>query len=96
VTGAVGETRLARYHRGMTMTSLRTTWTVCSICRRALALFRVWPIRPLEPSFALVGPRVASRSTLTARLGLGPSTVSTHVACLRDCGLVEGLLSAGR
>lgn len=27
---------------------------------------------------------------LTARLGLAQSTVSAHVACLRDCGLVDG------
>jgi DNA-binding transcriptional ArsR family regulator len=27
---------------------------------------------------------------LTATLGLAQSTVSAHVACLRDCGLVEG------
>lgn len=27
---------------------------------------------------------------LTAELGLAQSTVSAHVACLRDCGLVEG------
>jgi ArsR family transcriptional regulator len=27
---------------------------------------------------------------LTAQLGLAQSTVSAHVACLRDCGLVEG------
>jgi len=27
---------------------------------------------------------------LTARLGLAQSTVSAHVACLRDCRLVEG------
>jgi DNA-binding transcriptional ArsR family regulator len=27
---------------------------------------------------------------LTRRLGLAQSTVSAHVACLRDCGLVEG------
>ncbi len=27
---------------------------------------------------------------LTTRLGLAQSTVSAHVACLRDCGLVEG------
>jgi DNA-binding transcriptional ArsR family regulator len=27
---------------------------------------------------------------LTSRLGLAQSTVSAHVACLRDCGLVEG------
>jgi DNA-binding transcriptional ArsR family regulator len=26
---------------------------------------------------------------LTARLGLAQSTVSAHVACLRDCGLVD-------
>jgi DNA-binding transcriptional ArsR family regulator len=27
---------------------------------------------------------------LTGQLGLAQSTVSAHVACLRDCGLVEG------
>ncbi|GAA4659684.1 ArsR/SmtB family transcription factor [Arthrobacter cryoconiti] len=27
---------------------------------------------------------------LTGELGLAQSTVSMHVACLRDCGLVEG------
>ena len=27
---------------------------------------------------------------LTRELGLAQSTVSAHVACLRDCGLVEG------
>lgn len=27
---------------------------------------------------------------LTVTLGLAQSTVSAHVACLRDCGLVEG------
>lgn len=27
---------------------------------------------------------------LTGELGLAQSTVSTHVACLRECGLVEG------
>lgn len=29
-------------------------------------------------------------SQLTHELGLAQSTVSTHMACLRDCGLVEG------
>jgi len=29
-------------------------------------------------------------SDLTRELGLAQSTVSAHVACLRDCGLVEG------
>lgn len=32
---------------------------------------------------------------LTRALGLAQSTVSAHVACLRDCGLVEGR-SVGR
>lgn len=27
---------------------------------------------------------------LAAELGLAQSTVSAHIACLRDCGLVEG------
>jgi len=29
-------------------------------------------------------------SDLVRELGLAQSTVSTHIACLRDCGLVEG------
>lgn len=29
-------------------------------------------------------------SDLTGELGLAQSTVSAHVACLRDCGLVQG------
>ncbi|MEV8181423.1 MULTISPECIES: metalloregulator ArsR/SmtB family transcription factor [Micrococcaceae] len=29
-------------------------------------------------------------SDLTRELGLAQSTVSAHMACLRDCGLVEG------
>lgn len=34
-------------------------------------------------------------SQLTAHLGLAQSTVSKHLACLRDCGLVESR-AAGR
>ena len=33
---------------------------------------------------------------LTAELGLAQSTVSAHVACLRDCGLVEGRVEGRR
>lgn len=35
-------------------------------------------------------------SALTRDLGLAQSTVSSHVACLRDCGLVEGRMDGRR
>ena len=43
---------------------------------------------PVERAFGVRGEvRV---SDLTRELGLPQSTASMHVACLRDCGLVEG------
>jgi len=33
-------------------------------------------------------------SDLTGELGLAQSTVSAHVACLRECGLVQGRVQA--
>ncbi|MDF2846714.1 MAG: transcriptional regulator [Oerskovia sp.] len=35
-------------------------------------------------------------SELTAELGLAQSTVSSHVSCLRDCGLVAGRMEGRR
>ena len=42
---------------------------------------------------AIVGRLAAGEARvvdLTGQLGLAQSTVSAHIACLRDCGLVEG------
>ncbi|SDR92683.1 DNA-binding transcriptional regulator, ArsR family [Paraoerskovia marina] len=33
---------------------------------------------------------------LTADLGLAQSTISSHVACLKDCGLVDGRMDGRR
>ncbi len=47
-----------------------------------------------DPSRLAVVRRLAEGEArivdLTAQLGLAQSTVSAHVACLRDCGLVQG------
>ncbi|QNI07751.1 winged helix-turn-helix transcriptional regulator [Mycobacterium kubicae] len=47
-----------------------------------------------DPTRLAITRRLASREArvvdLTRELGLPQSTVSTHVACLRDCGLVVG------
>lgn len=47
-----------------------------------------------DPSRLAVVRRLADGEArivdLTAQLGLAQSTVSAHVACLRDCGLVQG------
>ncbi|WOC63444.1 metalloregulator ArsR/SmtB family transcription factor (plasmid) [Paenarthrobacter sp. AT5] len=63
------------------------------------------PCAPLDPAAALfhslsdptrlsIVKRMAGGEVrvgdLTGELGLAQSTVSAHVACLRDCGLVEG------
>ena len=37
-----------------------------------------------------LGDGEARVSDLVAALGLAQSTVSAHIACLRDCGLVDG------
>jgi ArsR family transcriptional regulator, cadmium/lead-responsive transcriptional repressor len=54
----------------------------------AAALFRSLG----DPTRLMIVRRLASRparvTDLTAALGLAQSTVSKHLACLRDCGLV--------
>src|SRR6266498_1023560 len=56
----------------------------------AVALFR----SPADPTRLAIVRRLAEGEArvvdLTHQLGLPQSTVSTHLACLRDCGLVEG------
>ena len=55
----------------------------------AVALFRSLA----EPTRLAIARRLASGEArvvdLTAELGLPQSTVSSHVACLRDCGLID-------
>jgi ArsR family transcriptional regulator, cadmium/lead-responsive transcriptional repressor len=63
--------------------------------RPAVALFRSLA----DPTRLAIVRRLADGEArvvdLTAELGLPQSTVSTHLACLRDCGLVAGRV-AGR
>lgn len=51
-----------------------------------------------DPTRLSIVKRMASGevrvSDLTSELGLAQSTVSAHVACLRECGLVQGRVQA--
>jgi len=72
------------------MTSIVTGTAVGAGLAPAVALFRSLgdPTR-----LAIVHELAAGERRivdLTTRLGLAQSTVSAHVACLRDCGLVVG------
>ena len=58
--------------------------------RPAVALFRSLA----DPTRLAIARRLADGEArvvdLTTELGIPQSTVSTHIACLRDCGLVAG------
>ncbi|GAB4086381.1 metalloregulator ArsR/SmtB family transcription factor [Myceligenerans cantabricum] len=62
----------------------------------AVALFRSLG----DPARLAIMRRLASGEArvaeLTADLGLAQSTVSAHVACLKDCGLVTGRMDGRR
>jgi ArsR family transcriptional regulator, cadmium/lead-responsive transcriptional repressor len=83
---AVRITGLYRYHRDMTMDSTQAVASRAGLAPAA-ALFRSLgdPARLAIVRRLAAGPaRVAD---LTGELGLAQSTVSGHLACLRDCGL---------
>jgi ArsR family transcriptional regulator, cadmium/lead-responsive transcriptional repressor len=90
ITGA-GENSEAdsRYHRPVTITPDGTIPRVVDLSA-AVALFRSLA----DPTrLAIVRELAAGERRvvdLTRKLGLAQSTVSAHVACLRDCGLVDG------
>ena len=63
----------------------------------AVALFH----SPSDPTRLAIATRLARGgearvADLMAELGLAQSTVSAHMACLRECGLVTGRPQAGR
>lgn len=66
-----------------------SSWDACGL-DPAAALFRSLgdPVR-LKIVKRMAGGEVRV-GDLTRELGLAQSTASMHVACLRDCGLVEG------
>ena len=76
-----------RYHRFMTITFVERTDGQLD---PAAALFHSLS----DPTRLSIVKRMAGGevrvSVLTRELGLAQSTVSAHVACLRECGLVEG------
>ena len=78
-----------RYYRRMTIDSVVST-DPCASLDPAAALFHSLS----DPTRLSIVKRMAGGEVrvgdLTAELGLAQSTVSAHVACLRDCLLVEG------
>ena len=77
------------YHRRVTMTASEPDASVVDLSP-AVALFR-----SLGDGTRLAIVHELARGErrvvdLTRSLGLAQSTVSAHVACLRDCGLVDG------
>lgn len=82
-------TGLSRYHRRVTITGASTEAAWRAGLAPAAALFhglgdsaRLALLRRLAEGEARV-------VDLVAELGLAQSTVSAHLACLRDCGLVD-------
>jgi ArsR family transcriptional regulator len=78
------------YHRPMTMTPGRHDPACAVDLSAAVALFRSLA----DPTRLAIVHELAGGEQrvvdLTGTLGLAQSTVSAHVACLRDCGLVDG------
>jgi DNA-binding transcriptional ArsR family regulator len=84
-------TRLCRYHRGVTINQGgRTTIRPVDELAPAAALFRGLA----DPTRLAILRRLTAGELrvvdLTGELGMAQSTVSAHLACLRDCGLVTG------
>ena len=79
---------IGRYHRLVTMIN-ETADDARTGLLPAAALFR----SPGDPArLAIIGHLAAGQARvvdLTRELGLAQSTVSAHLACLRDCGLVD-------
>jgi DNA-binding transcriptional ArsR family regulator len=77
-----------RYHRLMAMIKLDSGDARTGLAPAA-ALFRSLA----DPARLAIIQHLAAREArvvdLTGELGLAQSTVSAHLACLRDCGLVD-------
>lgn len=75
-----------RYHRTMSM----TTEMVDAGLQRGAALFRGLADRKRLAILRHLSHGERRVVDLTRELGLAQGTVSGHLACLRDCGLVSG------
>lgn len=83
--------RIWRYHRHMTINQdVKVSGDTCEQLDPAASLFHSLS----DPTRLSIVKRMAGGEVrvgdLAGELGLAQSTVSAHVACLRDCGLVEG------
>jgi ArsR family transcriptional regulator len=76
-----------RYHRQMTITDAREDIT---ITRGTDALFRSLSDPSRLAIIACLARGEQRVRDLIDQVGLSQSTVSEHVACLKDCGLVRG------
>src|SRR4051794_26435377 len=88
--GSQRQNATSRYHRSMAMIAGGHDPACRADLSAAVALFRgLGDATRLAIVHELAGGerRVVD---LTGVLGLAQSTVSAHLACLRDCGLVEG------
>lgn len=79
-----------RYYRYMAMNSTDGRTATAASLDAAEALFRSLSDSTRLAILRRLADGEARVADLVAQLGLAQSTVSTHLACLRDCGLVEG------
>lgn len=78
------------YHRGMTMDGGEcVTAAIAAGMAPAVALFRSLADETRLRIVQRLATGEARVVDLTGELGLAQSTVSKHLACLRDCGLVD-------
>jgi ArsR family transcriptional regulator len=79
-----------RYHRNMAMDDTEcVTAAIAAGVSPAAALFRSLGDETRLRIVARLAAGEARVVDLTGELGLAQSTVSKHLACLRDCGLVD-------
>lgn len=87
---AAGDHHHWRYHRGMTITMADAGRGFRKELAAAASLFHGLA----DPTRLAIVRRLSTGEArivnLTEQFGLAQSTVSAHVACLRDCGLVDG------
>jgi ArsR family transcriptional regulator len=77
------------YHREMTMNDGCLNAAVAAGMTPAVALFRSLADETRLRIVQRLAAGEARVVDLTGELGLAQSTVSKHLACLRDCGLVD-------
>ncbi|RBO79918.1 ArsR family transcriptional regulator [Nocardia puris] len=90
ITQAVDINTLCRYHRRMAINEGEGCLVETQGLDPAVALFHSLSDGTRLAIVQRLASGEARVADLMAGLGLAQSTVSAHVACLRDCGLVVG------